>query len=61
LIRWHLADEAFKNDVRRHRLIASAGIELLFFTWDEVTSTPRRVEAEVRAAVERRRPRFLSS
>lgn len=60
-IRWHLADEAFKNDVRRHRLIATAGIELLFFTWDEVTSTPRRVEAEVRAAVERRRPRFLSS
>lgn len=60
-IRWHLGDEAFKNDVRRHRLISSAGIELLFFTWEEVTSAPRRVEAEVRAAVERRRPRFLSS
>lgn len=60
-IRWHLGDEAFKRDVRRHRLISSAGIELLFFTWDEVMTAPARVEAEVRAAVERRRPHFLSS
>lgn len=54
-IKWHLGHEAFKNDVRRHRLIASAGIEVLFFTWDEVTTSPARVEAEVRAAVDRRR------
>ncbi len=60
-IKWHLGDEAFKKDVRRHRLIASAGIELLYFTWDEVMTAPARVEVEVRAAVERRRPKFLSS
>lgn len=60
-IKWHLGHKAFKNDVRRHRLIASAGIELLFFTWDEVTSAPVQVEAEVRDAVERRRPGFWST
>lgn len=60
-IKWHLGHGAFKKDVRRHRLIASAGIELLFFTWDEVTSTPARVEAEVRDAVERRRLRLFST
>lgn len=59
-IKWHMGHEAFKNDVRRHRLISSIGIELLFFTWEEVTSTPDRVEAEIRRAVERRRLRLFS-
>lgn len=60
-LKWHLGHEAFKNDVRRHRLIASTGIELLFFTWDEVTSSPARVEAEIQGAIERRRLRLFST
>lgn len=59
-IKWHLGEEAFKKDLRRHRLIASLGIEVLFFSWDEVSSNPERVEDEIRSAVERRRLRLFS-
>ena len=59
-IKWHLGEDAFKKDVRRHRLLSSVGIEVLYFTWEEVTTTPSKVETEVRAAVERRRLSLFS-
>ena len=47
-IKWHLGEDAFRKDVRRHRLLSSVGIEVLYFTWEEVTTTPSKVETEVR-------------
>jgi very-short-patch-repair endonuclease len=49
---WHVARH--DHDARRHRAIAALGIELLYFTWDDVARHPAKVEAEIRAAIARR-------
>ncbi|MPZ71392.1 MAG: hypothetical protein GEU71_17990 [Actinobacteria bacterium] len=51
--RWH-GVESSHGDIRRHRTLAGAGIELLYFDWDDVTFTPDETEQEIRAAVARR-------
>lgn len=51
--RWH-GPERSASDIRRDRDIAALGIELLYFSWEEVSFDPRGVEAEVRAAIARR-------
>ncbi len=42
------------EDARRDRKLASAGIELLYFTWADLHDDDRRVEREIRAAIERK-------
>lgn len=48
--RWHEGGFS-ERDGKRDRKIKRAGIDLVYFTWDEVTFDPRGVEAEVRASI----------
>lgn len=50
--RWHAG--MHDRDTRRNRVIRSAGIELLHFTWNDVTRRAAGVELDIRAAVARR-------
>ena len=50
--KWHIG--RFNSDARRNRHIQSLGIELLHFTWDDVSFRGREVEKEIRAAIARR-------
>ncbi len=50
--RWHMGKH--NADARRDRHVRAVGIELLYFTWDDVCFRPHEVEAEVRAALSRR-------
>lgn len=56
---WH-GPERHNADAKRGRLIAALGIEILYFTWDDVVLSPKDVEAELRAATERRQLRLLT-
>lgn len=51
--RWH-GPEASAGDLRRDRAIRSAGIELLYFDWEDVTAHAGRTSKEISAAVARR-------
>lgn len=51
--KWHGVERS-NGDIRRHRRLAGAGIELLYFDWDDVTFTPDETEQEIREAVDRR-------
>jgi hypothetical protein len=42
------------EDARRDRKLASAGIELLYFTWADLDANALRVERDIRTAIERR-------
>lgn len=42
------------EDARRDRKLASTGIELLYFTWADLSMNHHRVEEEIRAAIERK-------
>lgn len=50
--KWHIGRH--NEDARRDRRIRASGIEILYFTWDDVSFDPRGVEREVRAALARR-------
>ena len=50
--RWHMGRHV--ADVRRDRRIRAVGIELLYFTWDDVCFNERDVTEEIKAAVARR-------
>lgn len=50
--RWHIGKH--NEDARRDRRIRSSGIELLYFTWDDVFFDERHVEHEIRDAIGRR-------
>jgi very-short-patch-repair endonuclease len=52
--RWHLGRHA--EDARRDRDIRAQGIELIYFTWEEVCFDPDAVERDIRAAIARRIP-----
>lgn len=55
---WH-GPSRHDRDARRHRLLVEvAGIELLYYTWDDVVSRPEEVEREIRRAVQRRQLRL---
>jgi very-short-patch-repair endonuclease len=49
-IRWHLGEEAFKNDMTRHRHLSAAGWLVLFVCWDDVVFNRDQLEDEIRAA-----------
>lgn len=51
-LRWHMG--LHTRDARRDRQIRSLGIELLYFTWDDVCHHPEDMEHEIRAAIARR-------
>jgi very-short-patch-repair endonuclease len=57
--RFHLGNHT--EDARRDRYIRSLGIELLYFTWEDVCYHAEEVEREVRDAIERRISTFFSS
>ena len=50
--RWHMG--MHNADTRRDRRIRSLGIELIYFTWDDVCYHADEVEKELRSAVARR-------
>ncbi len=50
--RWHIGKH--NQDARRDRRIKAAGIELLYFTWDDVVLDAEAVEREIRDAIGRR-------
>lgn len=50
--RWHVGKH--NQDARRDRRIRATGIELLYFTWDDVVLDARTVEREIRDAIDRR-------
>ena len=50
--KWHIGKH--NEDARRDRRIRALGIDLLYFTWDDVCFDPAGVEQEVRAALARR-------
>lgn len=50
--KWHIGRH--NEDARRDRRIRALGIELLYFTWDDVIFDPEGVEQEVQAAIARR-------
>lgn len=47
---WH-GPERHRADAQRHRLLVSTGLQVLYFTWDEVVLNPRQVELELRQAI----------
>ena len=49
-IRWHLGEEAFKNDMARHRHLSAAGWLVLFVCWDDVIFNDEQLEREILAA-----------
>ena len=51
-LRWHLGRH--DADARRDRRNRSLGIEILYFTWDDVCHHSREVEQEIRDAIQRR-------
>ncbi len=51
-LKWHVGRH--DADARRDRRIRSLGIELLYFTWDDVCHHADEVEKEIRAAIKRR-------
>lgn len=50
--RWHIGKH--NRDTRRDRRIRSKGIEILYFTWDDVVLDERGVEREIVDAIGRR-------
>ena len=54
--RWHMGKH--NSDARRDRRIRSLGIEVLYFTWDDVCFHGRDVELEIREAIARRIAHF---
>ncbi len=50
--RWHVGRH--NADAKRDRDIRSLGIEVIYFTWDDVRLRAREVEEEIRAALGRR-------
>jgi hypothetical protein len=52
---WHDDDVSFLDDRRRDRELRAQGYEVMRFTWAEVVHEPRRVAAEIRAALSRAR------
>lgn len=57
--RWHMGRH--NDDTRRDRRIRSTGIELLYFTWDDVFFDERGVEREIRDAIGRRLGQLFDS
>ena len=55
-LKWHLGRH--DADARRDRRIRSLGIEILYFTWDDVCHHQDEVEREIRTAIERRLATF---
>jgi very-short-patch-repair endonuclease len=51
-LKWHAGRH--NADARRDRRIRSAGIEILYFTWDDACFHAEEVEHEIRAAIARR-------
>lgn len=58
--KWHDTERA-GADVVRDRHIRSTGIELLYFSYEDVVASPRGTEEEIRAAIERRLHSFFSA
>lgn len=56
--RWHMGKHDY--DARRDRAIKAAGVELLYFTWNDVVARPATVERDVRAAIRRRTSSFAT-
>lgn len=54
--RWHMG--LHDDDARRDRRIRSLGIEILYFTWDDVAFHAAEVEREIRGAIARRAATF---
>jgi very-short-patch-repair endonuclease len=50
-LRWHLAEERFKEDARRDRRLTLAGWTILYFTWDDLILAAESVELEIRQAI----------
>jgi very-short-patch-repair endonuclease len=50
--RWHMGRHV--EDMRRDRKIRSIGIELLYFSWDDVSFHADDVQREIQAALARR-------
>ena len=48
---WHVDVERFRQDRRRQNTLVNAGWTVLRFTWHDVSGDPRRVVAEIRAAL----------
>lgn len=55
-IKWHLGEEAFKKDMKRHRRLTLLGWTILFYTWDDVVFDPKGVREEVLATIARLTP-----
>jgi very-short-patch-repair endonuclease len=51
--RWHDVERS-GGDIRRHRKLVGAGIEVLYFDWDDVTFAADETREEIRAAIARR-------
>ncbi len=56
-MKWH-GPSRHNNDARRGRFLASLGIELLYFTFDDLTVRPHEVESELKSAIKRRQLRL---
>ena len=54
--KWHIGRH--NADAKRDRDISSTGIEVLYFTWDDVCFRATEVEREIRAAISRRSTLF---
>lgn len=52
---WHDNDLAFLDDRKKDRELQARGFEPLRFTWAEVVYEPKKVAAEIKAALRRRR------
>lgn len=50
-LRFHAGHDWLVRDLKRDRALKRAGIEVIYFTWDEVVGDPAGVEAEVRTAL----------
>lgn len=46
-IQWHLGEEAFKDDMARHRRLTLLGWTVLFYCWDDVVFRPEAVREEL--------------
>jgi len=55
-LRWHFGDDRWNRDLARHDRLTLLGIRMLYYTWDQVTFEPERVEHEVRTALAATRP-----
>ncbi len=54
--KWHIGQH--NSDAIRDRRIRALGVEIIYFTWDDVRFHPREVEREIRDALVRRASLF---